>query len=48
MNLNYYEYRFDKLDEYIKNYGQPLFSESSNLLIYSISVLFKKMKKKNA
>lgn len=40
------KYRFDKLDEYIKNYGLPLFSESSNLLIYCLAYYLKKKKGK--
>tara|TARA_A100001388_G_C28767866_1_gene501883 strand:- start:1119 stop:1916 length:798 start_codon:yes stop_codon:yes gene_type:complete len=35
------KYRFDKLDKYIKNYGQTPFTESSNLLIYCIAYYLK-------
>jgi len=38
------KYRFEKLENYIKSYGQSLFTQSSNLLIYSIAYYLKKNK----
>ena len=40
------KYRFDKFANYIKNHGKPLFSESSNLLIYCLAYYLKKNKGK--
>ena len=40
------KYRFEKLENYISNYGQTLFTESSNVLIYCLAYYLKKNKGK--